>query len=300
MVKFANLLPKGEQDAKRFLTIAMQVLTQKPDLLRKATRESVLNCLIECARLRLDPEGALGHAYLIPYKNQCTVQVSYKGFIQLVKRAKSILDCWSYPVWDGEEFKIIAGQERKLIHVPDLTDEERESSFEGLRGTYACAQLFEGVVDFEWMNLATIKKIRGKSSAWEEWPVEMAKIRPLKRLMKRQQTTEETLANGLALDDREGLPREAKKEIEGEVIEVTTREEETPLGTEIVEETRADINTGIERAWKSFHEAKLDPRILDMQGEFADYLNPDMTSDAEAWKFRDHLIRETLKVAARH
>ena len=36
MVKFANLLPGGEQDAKRFLTIAMQVLTQKPDLLRKS------------------------------------------------------------------------------------------------------------------------------------------------------------------------------------------------------------------------------------------------------------------------
>ena len=134
--KFSNLLPGTAEDeaAKRFLTIAMQVLTQKPDLLRKCGRMSVLNCLIECARLRLDPEGTLGHAYLIPYGKECTVQIGYRGYCQLVYREGGVKKVWCMPVWDGEQFEEIGGSNPKLIHYPDNSDEERESSLEGMRG----------------------------------------------------------------------------------------------------------------------------------------------------------------------
>lgn len=307
VVSFRNLLPDGEKGVNRFMSIAVNVLSQKPDLLRKATRESVFRCLFECARLRLEPEGTLGHAYLIPYKNVCTVQVGYKGFCQLAYRVDSILKCWCRPVFEGDEFREIGGAHPDLIHVPAERHEDVESSLEHLTHAYACVKLPSSEVDWEVMNKATILKIKGRSSAWDEWPVEMAKIRPLKRLLKRQRTTEKTLADGVALDDREGAPRDPAKEIEAEVIEVSGEINHEPFASDVAgvktvnedaDETREEINAGIEKAWTAFHTAKIDTRVLGMEGEYADYLNPEIMSDAQAWRFRDKLIREKLAVEA--
>ena len=317
MVKFANLLPRGEADAKRFLTIAMSVLTQKPDLLRKASRESVLNCLIECARLNLEPEGTLQHAFLIPYGRECKIQVGYRGLCQLVYREAQVKKVWTAPVWEGEQFRRVLGDEHSIVHVPDDDAEERESSLEGLRGAYACIKLLSDEVDHEWMNLKALLKIKkgSKSDAWENWPVEMARKSPLKRLCKRQQTTSKVLADGIALDDREGKPRDPKEEIEPEVIEVREEfpspvlspedEQQSPprrwSGPEDYpddKESRHEINEGIESAWVEFHQLGLDTRVLEMEAEYADYIAPERTSDEEAWKFRDKLIRENLKAKA--
>ena len=314
--KFQNLLPStgGDRDesAKRFLTIAMQVLSQKPDLLRKCGRVSVLNCLIECARLRLDPEGALGHAYLIPYDRECTVQIGYKGFCQLVFR-QDVKKVWSDAVFPCDHFRLISGDEPRIHHKITIeADDDRESDLEAIIGAYACIILPSGHSDFEWMNLRSIKKTRGKSSAWKEWPIEMAKIRPLKRLLKRQKTTDTTLNHGMALDDRDGAPRDPKLEIEAEVIEVNT----APTGKDLIpaavavdevqpvvragtEESRKEVSARIEKLWYDFHKAKIPELVLEMDRELKDYLDTERTSDAEAWKFADLLARALLVAGAR-
>jgi hypothetical protein len=189
------------------------------------------------------------------------------------------------------------------------------------------------------MNLASIKKTRGKSSAWTDWPIEMAKIRPLKRLLKRQKTTDTTLNHGMALDDRDGVPRNPQVEVEPLAIEVQTgkdlipaaveadrRKNDPPTAVMVPEEdhvarlrkahpedfqaakvidldkpveTRKQCNDRIEKLWYDFHKAKIPDEALDMDRELKDYMNPERTSDAEAWKFADLLTRALLVAGAR-
>jgi hypothetical protein len=135
----------------------------------------------------------------------------------------------------------------------------------------------------------------------------------LKRLLKRQQTTSKQLANGIALDDRDGKPRDP--ELETEVIEVAPKLEAgdtidlpaggvgvvvDPVPVEVIEkklkttEPREELNRRIEALWYDFHEKKLDTGLLEMDRELGDYCDPGMSSDAEAWRFADKLKRTIL------
>lgn len=56
------------------------------DYLKDCKPETVLKSAMTAAALDLPIEKNLGFAYLIPYKNECTFQLGYKGLIQLAQR----------------------------------------------------------------------------------------------------------------------------------------------------------------------------------------------------------------------
>ena len=73
--QFAMSLPSF-YTVDRFIRACFNVLNAKNpkdfktvQLIRQSTPESFFGCLLACASLGLEPNGPLGHAYIIPFQN---------------------------------------------------------------------------------------------------------------------------------------------------------------------------------------------------------------------------------------
>jgi len=72
----------GEKFAiEEFMSSISLELARNPSLLA-CSYESILQCAIDSAAFGLIPNKQLGHVWLIPYKNQCTLQFGYKGYLK--------------------------------------------------------------------------------------------------------------------------------------------------------------------------------------------------------------------------
>ena len=115
--------------AERLLRIVRSAVQTNP-LLAQCTRISLLGSIVECSQLGLEPFGAAGHVYLVPYKDgkasaragqdvyNCQVIIGYRGFIELAERTGRIEDIYGEAVYSNDQFEEIQGTERKLVHLP--------------------------------------------------------------------------------------------------------------------------------------------------------------------------------------
>lgn len=85
-------------DPERLVRVALTACVQNPKLL-ECTRESLMQAVMQSAGLGLVPDGLLGSAYLVPYKNkkrdgsylmEATFQIGYQGMIDLATRGDRI------------------------------------------------------------------------------------------------------------------------------------------------------------------------------------------------------------------
>ena len=70
------------------------------------------------AQLGVEPNTALGQAYLIPYGNQCQFQLGYKGMLDLAYRTGEVRSITAEVVREGDVFEYELGLNPKLRHVP--------------------------------------------------------------------------------------------------------------------------------------------------------------------------------------
>lgn len=180
---FKRALP-SVMTAERFTRIALTALSSNPQLAR-CTRNSFLGALMNAAQLGLEPNTPLGRAYLIPYGNECTFQVGYKGLIALADREKCIVEAQT--VYENDDFECEFGLNPVLKHRP---------FFNGDRGVpvlyYAIYHTADGRSAFDVMSRADAEK-HGKTFSetykkdkgpWKEHFDEMAKKTVIKKLLK--------------------------------------------------------------------------------------------------------------------
>ena len=117
--QFEIALPK-HLNSDKFVRVAITTIRKNPAF-AKCTRESLLGALMVSAQLGLEP-GILEQAYLIPYSNEVQFQISYKGMIELLRRSGQLKDIYAYPVYENDEFDIVYGLNRDLIHKPNFED----------------------------------------------------------------------------------------------------------------------------------------------------------------------------------
>jgi len=91
--EIARAVPK-HIDPERLVRVALTACVQNPRLL-ECTRESLMQAVMQSAQLGLMPDGILGGAYLVPYKNkngnlEATFQVGFAGLIDLATRSDRI------------------------------------------------------------------------------------------------------------------------------------------------------------------------------------------------------------------
>jgi recombination protein RecT len=168
--QFALALPKHIKP-DRFVRVALTALNKTPKL-AECTRESLIQCLMDCSALGIEPDGRKAH--LIPYGNRCTLIIDYKGLVDLARRSGEIADIHADVVCAGDKFEYSFGSDSKLIHKPALKDRGKPIA------AYSFVRLKDGSSSFEVMNIEEIEAIRKRSKAGSAGPwvtdwAEMAK-----------------------------------------------------------------------------------------------------------------------------
>lgn len=184
MPALADMLPGGEEAARRFKRVVIQAIIKNPDL-QKCSPNSIVSAVMDSAAIGIEPTGTLGGAYLVPYGQTATLIVGYRGLIELARRSGEIDSIEAHVVRDGDEFEYEYGTNAHVRHVPDLGGEpDRALTF-----VYAVAKLRGGGTQFEVMTRDQVDAIRGRSKSGRSGPWstdydEMARKTVVRRLVK--------------------------------------------------------------------------------------------------------------------
>ncbi len=181
----------GRIKPEHMIRVAITAISQSPQLM-ECTHLSLCSGVMRAAELGLELSGPLGHAYLVPRRNnkancvEATFQVGYRGLIELVDRTGNMR---SSPhvraVREGDRFSYQMGTDPRIDHVPG----NRNGPWSHV---YAIAFFKGGSFDFEVMTKEEIWAHRNRyakgadraDSPWKTSEEAMAKKTVLARLLR--------------------------------------------------------------------------------------------------------------------
>lgn len=227
---------------ERLLRIALTEVRRHPTL-AECSQASLLSAVFSCAQLGLEPGGALGHAYLVPYKREVQFILGYRGMIDLARRSGLIESLTAHAVFEGDRFECVYGLLENLVHEPDWTNQNRTDPTK-LRFVYAVARLTGGGVQFDVLSRAEIDAVRRRSKAgasgpWSTDYVPMALKTVVRRLFKWLPVSIE-IARAVGLDEagEAGIRQEselmvpAEATVNTEVTVIESSEDEVLMSEE--------------------------------------------------------------------
>ncbi len=210
--QIAMALPR-HMTADRMMRVAMTAVQRTPKLL-ECTPASLFGAIVQASQLGLEPDGALGHAYLIPYWNgtkkvfEVQFMPGYKGLLDLARRSRQLSTIEARVVHSADAFQFSFGLVPVLKHTPITTGDSGEATH-----VYAIVHLKDGGAQFDVMSREDVEKIRARSKAKDSGPWvtdwdEMAKKTVLRRLCKLLPSSVE-LQRAVALDEavEAGIPQ---------------------------------------------------------------------------------------------
>jgi recombination protein RecT len=155
MPQFQMAMPRGAE-AAQLVRDALTVVRQTPRLL-ECDKASLLGSLMTCAQLGLRPGvGALGHAYVIPFKGKAQFILGYQGMLELANRSNEIDTVVARIVYENDVFQIDYGTD-SLTHIPAMTGRGK------VIGYYAkFYRKGSNRPTFEWMSVADAEEHRDK------------------------------------------------------------------------------------------------------------------------------------------
>ena len=177
---------------ERIINIAYTALSRNPALLVCDT-VSMVKAVVLSSTLGLEPETPLGHAYLVPFRNNKTGKIEanfiigYKGLADLMYRSGKVDSVEAHVVYDNDEFDFAFGSNSYIKHRPML---------KGDRGNILCAYAIVYVKGstkpvIEVVGETEINKARQASqsadsaySPWVKFEAEMWKKTAVRRIAK--------------------------------------------------------------------------------------------------------------------
>lgn len=244
---------------ERFTRMATTAVTMNPDLGR-CTPASFIGAMLQAAALGLEPNTALGQAYLIPYNNYKTgnkeaqFQIGYRGLIELAHRSGEFKSIEAHVVYENDEFEYELGLEPKLKHKPAMKNRGNAT------WVYAVYKLQSGGYGFEVMSVDDINEHRkkyskAKTSPWDTAWEGMAKKTVIKQALKyaplksefvKAMTNEDVTLNfkeDLADTEEFVMPDEGSRYTDVEDVETTKNDDsfdadtdDIPAAFEVAEE----------------------------------------------------------------
>ncbi|EBD0803140.1 recombination protein RecT [Salmonella enterica] len=207
--QLAVALPR-HMTAERMIRIATTEIRKVPAL-GDCDTMSFVSAIVQCSQLGLEPGGALGHAYLLPFGNKnensgkknVQLIIGYRGMIDLARRSGQIASLSARVVREGDDFSFEFGLEEKLVHRPG------ENEDAPVTHVYAVARLKDGGTQFEVMTRKQIELVRAQSKAGNNGPwvthwEEMAKKTAIRRLFKYLPVSIE-IQRAVSMDEKETL-----------------------------------------------------------------------------------------------
>ncbi|MBR5948243.1 MAG: recombinase RecT [Clostridia bacterium] len=174
---------------ERFTRMVLSAVSVNPKL-AECTPQSFLGAMMTAAQLGVEPNTALGQAYLLPYRNgktgrtEAQFQLGYKGLIDLAYRSGEVSIIQAHEVCENDEFEYSFGLDPQLKHIPATKDRGAAVAY------YAVFKTKDGGYGFEVMSMEDIMahaKRYSKSVSSGPWVTnfdEMAKKTVLKRVLK--------------------------------------------------------------------------------------------------------------------
>ena len=172
---------------ERFTRMVLSAISTNPKL-GECTPQSFLGAMMTAAQLGVEPNTALGQAYIIPYRNkgvlEASFQLGYKGLIDLAYRSGDVSIIQAQTVYENDTFDYELGLDPKLKHIPAVKDRGNATHY------YAIFKTKDGGYGFEVMSMADVldhAKRYSKSYGSGPWQTnfdEMAKKTVLKRCLK--------------------------------------------------------------------------------------------------------------------
>lgn len=193
--QFAAALPK-HLSAERFVRVAITALSRTPKL-QECTQASFFKCLLDLSAMGLEPDGRRAH--LIPYGNEATLIIDYKGLVELIRRSGEVKTLRAETVCENDTFDWINGE---VQHRIDWRKPRGD-----VQAVYAEAKMATGEVQTAVMTREEVEGIRkrsraGKNGPWvTDWS-EMAKKTAVRRLSKMLPLSSEVMEQVTRDDDQ--------------------------------------------------------------------------------------------------
>lgn len=259
--QIAMAIPKHIKP-ERLMRIVMTAIQNTPKL-ADCYQLSLLKCVLQAAALGLEPDGLLGHAYLVPFNNakerriDCQLIVGYKGFLKLARQSGEIASIEAHVVRVGDDFKYAFGTDGFLKHKPaeaPLVEIEVEKDRKAMvpddtwrRGAvthfYSVVKMKDGTSQFEVMPVWEVLEIRDASQGyqaalkfnsptpWSTHFAEMGKKTVLRRQMKMipSSVDRDNMARAVALDEAGDAGLSQDSFIDVSVLDETAQPSASPL-----------------------------------------------------------------------
>jgi recombination protein RecT len=186
---------------ERMIRVAETSLNRIPEL-QNCKPESFFVALLNCSAAGIEPDGQ--HAYLIPFKRDCQLIISWKGLLAIARR--NGVHCTTKVVCKNDVFEVIEDDgtgRTTLLHKVDYTKPRGDMYAVYSRATWS--QDGFDYLDYEVMTKADCEKVRdnsqaGKSGPWKNWFDEMCRKTVIRRHSKRWPLTSEA-HNAINSDD---------------------------------------------------------------------------------------------------
>lgn len=160
--EIARALP-AHLDPDRFARIVLTECRRNPKLMQ-CTPASLLGALMQAAQLGIEP-GPLQQCYLVPYGNEVTFIVGYRGFIDLFRRSGAGATIVAREVCEHDEFSLeYRNDADQLVHVPNLRGRGDPYAYYGL------ARMADGTQLVHVMTLDEIDRHRQRSKSKDSGP----------------------------------------------------------------------------------------------------------------------------------
>jgi len=179
-----DALPKTKGlSTEKLIKLAIMAATKTPKLL-ECDLGTVFQCLMQCAELGLEPSGTLGAAYLIPYKQKCTLVIGYRGYIDLARRSGVLKQIEAHLVYENDKLHLRYGSDPQLEHTPTLKGDRGQPY-----AAYCVISMEGGAKHVEVMRIDEVDAIRARSMSASSGPwvtdyAEMAKKTVARRALK--------------------------------------------------------------------------------------------------------------------
>lgn len=166
-------------EPERFIRICLTAMNRTPAL-ANCTQVSLFQCLLDLSAAGLEPDGRRAH--LIPYGQQCTLVIDYKGLVELALRNGDISTIHADVVCENDAFTYDLGEVRE--HKIDFRQPRGE-----VVAAYVRVVKKDGSIKSEVMSKEEIDAVRadskaGKSGPWVNHYNEMAKKTVFRRCTK--------------------------------------------------------------------------------------------------------------------
>ncbi|WP_250534934.1 recombinase RecT [Caballeronia sp. AZ10_KS36] len=198
-------------DLDTFCRVVMTAVQSNDDL-AKASPRSLLRATMECASDGLLPDGREGAIVAYRYRETHSYIASWQpmvwGLVKLVRQSGELTDLGAHVVTRADRFDYVVDENGEHFrHHPDFQQPEAAPLL-----VYAYARTRDGGRYFEpmpWFEVemfSALSQAHAEEAPWKRWPLEMAKVRVIRRLCKRLPMSTDARAV-LARDDARDAQR---------------------------------------------------------------------------------------------